>query len=64
MKNFGFAALVAGVTSAAVVGYAAPVVGALAAEPTTTISADVSHHVWLDQIGPVVTVPQVDTTVH
>jgi hypothetical protein len=24
----------------------------------------VSHHDWLDQIGPHVTVPHVDTTVH
>ncbi|HYO02476.1 MAG TPA: hypothetical protein VET27_11620 [Mycobacterium sp.] len=64
MKNFGFAALVVGVLSAAVAGHPAHVLGSLAVESATTVTADTSHHVWLDQISPVVNVPRVDTTVH
>ncbi|WP_135451403.1 hypothetical protein [Mycobacterium sp. DL99] len=52
MKKFGFTAVIASGLAAAVLGLAGPA------------SADVSHHGWLDQIGPHVTVPQVDTTVH
>ncbi|MGV0780989.1 hypothetical protein [Mycolicibacterium sp. XJ775] len=52
MKKFGLTAVVASGLAAAVLGLAGPA------------SADVSHHDWLDQIGPHVTVPHVDTTVH
>lgn len=52
MKKFGFTAVLASGLAAAVLGLAAPA------------SAGVDHHSWLDQIGPHVTVPQVDTTVH
>ena len=52
MKKYGFATVVAGGMIAAALGLAG---GA---------QADVGHHNWLNQIGPHVTVPQVDTTVH
>ncbi|WP_166907544.1 hypothetical protein [Mycobacterium sp. DL440] len=56
MKKFGIRAgigtVVASGLAAAVLGLAGPA------------SADVSHHDWLNQIGPHVTVPHVDTTVH
>jgi hypothetical protein len=52
MKKFGFATIVASGMAAAVLGLAGPA------------QADVSHHSWLDQIGPHVSVPQVDNTVH
>ncbi len=52
MKKFGLTAMIASGLAAAVMGLAAPA------------SADVAHHDWLNQIGPHVTVPHVDTTVH
>lgn len=52
MKKFGMSTVIASGLAAAVLGLAGPA------------SADVSHHDWLDQIGPHVTVPHVDTTVH
>ncbi|WP_165612391.1 hypothetical protein [Mycolicibacterium porcinum] len=52
MKKLGFTAVVASALATAVLGLAGPA------------SADVSHHDWLNQIGPHVTVPHVDTTVH
>ena len=52
MKKFGFATIIASGMAAAVL------------DLTGSAQADVSHHDWLDQIGPHVTVPQVDTTVH
>ncbi|GAS86148.1 hypothetical protein [Mycolicibacterium brisbanense] len=52
MKKFGFATIIASGMAAAVLGLAG------------AAQADVSHHDWLDQIGPHVTVPQVDTSVH
>jgi hypothetical protein len=65
MKKFGFATIIASGLAAGVLGFTAPAaqaaVGPVAA---TTISAGVDHHVWLDQIGPSVNVPKVDTTVH
>jgi hypothetical protein len=65
MKKFGFATIIASGLVAGVVGFAAPAVqAAVGPVSSTTISADIDHHVWLDQIRPQVTVPQVDTTVH
>jgi hypothetical protein len=52
MKKFGFATIIASGMAAAVLGLAGPA------------QADIEHHGWLDQIGPHVTVPQVDNTVH
>lgn len=52
MKKFGFATVIASGLIAAVLGLAGPA------------QADVGHHVWVNNIGPHVTVPQVDTTVH
>ncbi|ABK70797.1 hypothetical protein [Mycolicibacterium smegmatis] len=52
MKKFGFAGIVATGLAAAVLGLAAPA------------QAGVDHHTWINQIGPHVSVPQVDTTVH
>lgn len=52
MKKFGIASMIASGFAAAVVGLAAPA------------QAGVNHHTWLDQIGPQVSVPHVDTTVH
>jgi hypothetical protein len=51
MKKFGFATVVASGLAAAVLGLAGPA------------QAGIDHHAWLDQIGPHVTVPQVDTSV-
>ncbi|KHO20368.1 hypothetical protein [Mycolicibacterium setense] len=56
MKKFGIST---GISTVIASGLAAAVLGL--AGPA---SADVAHHSWLDQIGPHVTVPQVDTTVH
>ena len=66
MKKFGFATIAASGLIIAVLGLAAP---ATAVAPTalasaTSFATDLDHHTWLDQIGPNVTVPQVDTTVH
>ena len=52
MKKFGFASIVASGLAAAVLGLAAPA------------QADVGHNTWVNQIGPSVSVPQVDTSVH
>jgi hypothetical protein len=52
MKKFGFTAVVASGLAAAVLGLAGPA------------SAGVDHQSWLDQIGPHVSVPQVDNSVH
>ena len=51
MKKFGFATIVASGMAAAVFGLAGPA------------QADIGHHDWLDNIGPHVTVPQVDNSV-
>jgi hypothetical protein len=65
MKKFGFATVIASGLIAGVLGVTAPAAqAAVGPETSTTISAGVDHHVWLDQIGPKVNVPQVDTTVH
>ena len=52
MKKFGFASIIASGLAAAVLGLAAPA------------QADFGHHDWVNQMGPSVTVPQVDTGVH
>jgi hypothetical protein len=52
MNKFGFASIVASGLAAAVLGLAAPA------------QADVGHNIWVNQVGPSATVPQVDTSVH
>jgi hypothetical protein len=52
MKKFGFATIIASGLTAAVLGLAGPA------------QADIGHHDWVNNIGPHVTVPQVDTSVH
>jgi hypothetical protein len=65
MKKFGFATIIASGLVAGVLGFAAPAAQADAAPVSPTlISTGVDHHAWLDQIGPNVNVPQVDTSVH
>ena len=51
MKKIGISALLAGGLATAVLGFAAPA------------SAGVDRHLWLDQIHPKATAPQVDNTV-
>jgi len=51
MKKFGFATIIASGLAAAVVGLAGPA------------QADISHHDWIHDIQPQVSVPQVDNTV-
>ena len=52
MKKFGYATVVAGGFTAAVLGLAGPA------------QADIGHHVWVNEITqPQVSVPHVDTTV-
>jgi hypothetical protein len=65
MKKLGFTTIVASGLIAGVLGFAAPAAqAAVGPVSPTTISAGVDHQTWLDQIGPSVNVPQVDTTVH
>ena len=66
MKKFGFATIAASGLTAAVLGLAAPAnaVAPTALATATTFSTGIDHHTWLDQIGPHVNVPQVDTSVH
>ena len=52
MKKFGFATIAASGLAAAVLGFAGQA------------QADIGHHSWIDQMGPSVSVPQVDTSVH
>jgi hypothetical protein len=52
MKKFGFATIIASGLTAAVLGLAGPA------------QADTGHHDWVNNIGPHVSVPQVDTSVH
>lgn len=49
MKKIGIASIIASGFTATVIGLAAPA------------QADIVHHSWLQQIGPHVTVPHVDT---
>jgi hypothetical protein len=65
VKKFGFATIIASGLVAGALGLTAPAaLAAVLPVSSTTISADVDHHAWLDQIAPHVNVPQVDTTVH
>jgi hypothetical protein len=69
MKRLGFAATAAVGITVALVGLAAPAQASIVAEPVDVVSspsypAGVDHQAWLDQIGPHVVVPQVDTSVH
>jgi hypothetical protein len=70
MKKLGFATVVASGLAAAVLGLAAPAQAVTAADaPTVLASAidiptGVDHTTWLNDIGPHVNVPQVDTSVH
>ena len=65
MKKFGFATVMASGLAAGILGVTAPAAqAAVAPVSSTTISVGVDHHVWLDQVGPQVNVPKVDTTVH
>ncbi|KAA0079713.1 hypothetical protein CIW52_26560 [Mycolicibacterium sp. P9-64] len=65
MKKLGFTTIVASGLIAGVLGLAAPAAQAVAGPVSpTTISAGIDHHTWLDQIGPSVSVPRVDTSVH
>jgi hypothetical protein len=65
MKKFGFATVIAGGLIAGVLGVTAPAAQAeVVADSVSTLTNGVDHHVWLDQIGPKVNVPQVNTSVH
>jgi hypothetical protein len=65
MKKLGFATIIASGLIAGVVGITAPSAqAAVSPVSSTTISAGIDHHTWLDQIGPSVNVPKVDTSVH
>jgi hypothetical protein len=69
MKKTGFATVIASGLAAAILGLAGPAQAAVAADAPTVlpsaaeISTGIDHHVWLDQIGPQVNVPKVDTSV-
>jgi hypothetical protein len=52
MRKFGFATIIASGLTAAVLGLAGPA------------QADIGHRDWVNNMGPHVTVPQVDTSVH
>lgn len=65
MKKFGFATVIATGLVAGVLGATAPAAQAeVVADSVSTVTNGVDHHVWLDQLGPKVNVPQVDTSVH
>jgi hypothetical protein len=65
MKKLGFTTIVASGLIAGVLGFAAPAAqAAVGPVSPTTVSAGIDHHTWLDQIGPSVNVPRVDTSVH
>ena len=70
MKKFGIATIASGGLVAAVLGLAAPAEAIPVADaPAVLVSAPADpngtdHQVWLDQLGPHVNVPQVDTSVH
>jgi hypothetical protein len=68
MKNLGFAAVIAGGLTAAVLGFAGPALAATPSLPIATSSiivpAGIDHHTWINDITPHVNVPQVDTSVH
>ena len=52
MKKFGFATVVAGGLTAAVLGLAGPA------------QADIGHNGWVNNVQPHVSVPEVDNSVH
>jgi hypothetical protein len=65
MTKFAFATVIASGLIAGVLGVTAPAAQAeVVADSVSTLTNGVDHHVWLDQIGPKVNVPQVDTSVH
>jgi hypothetical protein len=64
MKKFGFATIIASGLIAGVVGLAAPAQADVAPVSPSLITTGIDHHTWLDQIGPSVHVPHVDTSVH
>jgi hypothetical protein len=65
MKKFGLATIAASGLIAGALGFAAPAALADAAPVSPSIiTTGIDHHTWLDQIGPTVNVPQVDTSVH
>jgi hypothetical protein len=65
MKKFGFATIIASGLAAGVLGIAAPAAQAdVAPAAPSLITTGIDHHTWLDEIGPNVSVPQVDTSVH
>ncbi len=69
MKKFGFATVVASGLVAVLLGLAAPAQAVASADAprvlasATDIPTGIDHRVWLDQIGPHVNVPRVDTSV-
>ena len=64
MKKFGLATIAASGLIAGVLGFAAPAQADAAPVSPSIIMTGIDHHTWLDQIGPNVNVPQVDTSVH
>lgn len=65
MKKFAYATVIASGLIAGVLGVTAPAAQAeVVADSVSTLTNGVDHHVWLDQIGPKVNVPHVDTSVH
>jgi hypothetical protein len=69
MKNLGFAAVIAGGLTAAVLGFAGPAQAAIQTVPaastsTVIVPAGIDHQTWINDITPRVNVPQVDTSVH
>jgi hypothetical protein len=69
MKKFGFATIVASGFVAAILGLAAPAQAAPTANAPSVLASvivptGVDHTTWLNDIGPHVNVPQVDTSVH
>ena len=70
MKKIGFATVLASGLAAAILGLAVPAQAVSGADAppvlasATHIPTGIDHRVWLDQIGPDVNVPQVDTSVH
>ena len=64
MKKFGLAAITASGLIAGVLGLRPAAQADAAPVSPSIIMTGVDHHTWLDQIGPNVNVPQVDTSVH
>jgi hypothetical protein len=66
MKKFGLATIATSGLIAGVLGFAVAPAALADAAPVSPslITTGIDHHTWLDQIGPNVNVPQVDTSVH